>query len=170
MSQTNGRTPPPLATYTFPISGITVSIRPMSQFTIAHIELAARRAIPSPTPPLYTHDFGDGPVQQPNPADPEYQQALKTHRAIISSKVMDGMIELGVEVAIDDVRLDEIKRVMDLIGTPLEEVSDKVAYVKHCCVIDIEKELPALGAAMRGVTEEAVTEHAAAFPGDLPGA
>lgn len=165
-----GRAVPPLATFTFPVSGVTVQIRPMSQFTIAHIEMAARRKFPSPQPPLFTADYGDGPKQEPNPAHPDYQAELKNHKALISGKIMDGMIELGVEVEIDQVRLDEVKRVMELIGTPLDEVSEKVAYVKHCCVVDIAKELPALGAALRGVTEEAVTEHAAAFPGDVQGA
>lgn len=169
MSKTNGRHAPPLPEYTFPVTGITVQLRPMSQFTIAHIEITARRLFPAPDPPVVMVDYGEGPRPEANPSDPAYQQALKDHRGIISGKVMDGMIELGIEVAVDRPRLDEVRRVMALIGTPLDEISEKVAFVKHCCVVDIEKELPALGAALRGVTEEAVAEHAAIFPGDVLG-
>lgn len=165
-----GRAVPPLPDFTF-ASGITVRLRPVSQFTHAHIEITARRKFPPPEPPMYTHDYGDGPVQEPNRGDPAYQQAVSDHNMLIRSKMMDATIELGIEVEIDEARLNEVKRVMELIGTPLDEPSEKIAYVKHCCLIDIEREMPRLMAALRArPTDEEVAEQASTFRGDVPGA
>ena len=145
-----GRAVPDLPEYTF-ANGVVAHLRRVSQFTQAHIEIQARKRTPPPAPPLATVDMGNGPQFEPNPSDPAYQQALQDYQALISSKVMDGTIELGVDVEIDQAALDEIRRVMDLLGTPLCEISDKVAYVKHCCMFDVQTEGPQLADALRAV-------------------
>jgi len=166
-----GRAVPDLPEYTF-ANGVVAHLRRVSQFTQAHIEITTRKRTPAPVPPLATVDMGNGPQFEPNPSDPAYQQALQDYQVFISSKVMDGMIELGVDLEVDQGALDEIVRVMDLLGTPLCEISDKVAYVKYCCMFDIQVEGQQLADALRAVgqpTEEAIQEQVATFPSDLPG-
>jgi hypothetical protein len=165
-----GRAVPALPTYTFS-NGAVAKLHRVSQFTQAHVEIAARKRTPPPAVPLVTVDMGNGPQQEPNPADPAYQQALQEYQVFISSKVMDGSIELGVEIAVDQAALDEVSRVMELLGTPLDEISPKVAYVKYCCMFDIRTEAQQLRDALVAVgqpNEEAIRENVATFSGDLP--
>lgn len=163
--QHQGRHVAPLPTFTFP-TGITVSLRPVSEFTKAHMEMAARKQHPAPQPPIVQTELGP----EANEADPDYEKALATYNAGISMKVMDGTIELAVEVEVDEAELERVKNVMELIGTPLNEISDKVAYVKHCCMVDVERDVTALFGAIQDITgpkEEAVEAAVAMFPGDL---
>lgn len=161
-----GRTVPPreLFDYTFPLSKIPVRYALLSQFTLGHIELQVQKKFPTPHPPMFTFDTDDGPRTEPNPADATYQQALADHRIETIFKVIDGMIELGVEVEVDQDRVDEYKRVMNLLGTPLSEISDKVLYIKHCCAMN-GTEVVALANYMKGVTEEAIQSKQETFPG-----
>lgn len=172
MTKTNGRVVEALATHTF-ANGRAVQIRPVSQFTLAHIEMAARKANPAPPVPVHRVEINGQMIDEPNDADMDYQDALARYNGEINFKVMDGTIELGVEVDVDERELERIKRAMELIGTPLTEVSDKVAYVKHVCMTDVGRDAPGLMRAIQaltGPTPEAVDAHVAMFPDDLPGA
>lgn len=167
--QPRGRTAPALTTFVF-ANGAVATLRPVSQFTQAHIEIQMRKLHTAPEPPLNEVDYGDGKRLEPNPSDPAYEQALQQYRMQISSKVMEATIELGIEVEIDQQALDRVKGLMERMGVPLDEVSDKVAYIKHCCMFDIEHEGPQLADAMRaliGPRQEDVADHLATFPGDV---
>ena len=50
--------------------------------------------------------------------------------------VMDALMELAVDIEIDQAALEKVNATMALIGMPLDEISDKVAYIKHCCITD----------------------------------
>jgi hypothetical protein len=167
-----GRTPPELTTYTFP-NGVNAKLRPISQFTLAHVEIQARKKFPPPDPPMNEVDYGDGKKFEPNYSDPRYEAELKRHSAMIMTKVMDAIIELGMDAEIDREALDRVKSTMEMIGTPLDEISDKVAYLKHCCMFDVETGMSSLMTAMRGLMgprEEDVADHIATFPDLVPGA
>jgi len=167
--QPKGRTVPDLATFTF-ASGATATLRPVSQFTQAHIEIEMRKKHAAPPPPMNEVDYGDGKKLEPNYSDPEYEQAVQRYQALISSKVFEATIELGVEIEVDAAKLERVSAVMERIGTPLDEISDKVAYIKHCCMFDIEHEGPLLAEAMRaliGPRAEDVADHIATFQGDV---
>lgn len=168
MDTLKGRYAPPeeLAEFTFPLSHITVRYRLLSQFTLGHIETSVQKTFLPPPIPTFTYETDDGSRTEPNPADPTYQAALSQYNMDRVFKVLDGMIELAVVVDVDQPRVDELKRVMDMIGTPLHEISDKVVYVKHCCVVDA-MELIALGNKLKGVTEEAIQAKQDTFPGDV---
>src|SRR6185369_9051627 len=112
---------------------------------------------------------GAGPVEQPNPADPAYQRAVAERRGQVNMLVMDKLIELALDIAIDQADLARVKSGMERIGEPLEEISDKVAYIKHCCVTD-GAELGKLSKLIRGELEEATEAAAATFSSDVPGA
>lgn len=168
-----GRAVPALATFTF-ANGAVAVLRPISQFTRAHMEIAARKAHPAPQPPLNAVDYGDGKVvQEPNPADPEYQLALADHQRTIGEAVLEGMLELGVEIAVDTAALDRVRETLAMLGMPLNEKSDKIAYIKHCCVYDVATEGPALREAMEQLItprQGDVDAQLATFPADVPGA
>lgn len=169
--QPKGRAVPDLTTFTF-ASGAVATLRPVSQFTQAHIEIEMRKQHPAPEPPMNEVDYGDGKKLEPNYGDPAYEQALRMHQMLISSKVMEATIELGVEIEVDQVALDRVRLVMERIGVPLDEISDKVAYIKHCCMFDIEHEGPLLADAMRaliGPRQEDVDDHIATFQDDVSG-
>lgn len=158
-------TPEPLPTYTFK-NGAVATVHRIGQMTIAHIAAGAQKKFaPVPVPTFDVDDLKN----QPNPNDPAYQQAVAARGGQVNLAVMDALIELAVEMTIDTAALDTLKATMDLIGMPLAEISDKVAYIKHCCISD-GSELGALGALIRGDIEEASAAAAATFPGDLPGA
>ena len=164
-----GRAVPDLTTYTFH-NGVVATLHPVSQFTMAHVEIQARKAFPPPDPPLNEVNYGDGVRLEPNVTDPDYEQAMREWRMMISYKAFDATMELGVDVEIDADALDRVKRVMAMVGAPLDEISDKVAYIKHCCMYDIQSEMPKLAAALRalaGPQEEDVADHVATFPDNV---
>jgi hypothetical protein len=165
-----GRAVPPLTEYIF-ANGAVAQLRPISQFTRAHIETQARRQHPAPKPPLNEVDYGDGrTVLEPNLADPDYALAMQEYQTTIGYAALEGMIELGVEIAIDAAKLARVADTLARLGMPLNERSDKIAYVKHCCMFDVAVEGPLLvGALQRAITPrpEDVDAHVAAFPGDV---
>jgi hypothetical protein len=161
-------TPEPLPTYTFK-NGAVATIHHIGQMTIAHVAAGIERRTPAVPIPTFTTDMGAGPVEQANPADPAYQKAVAERRGQVNMLLMDKLIELALDIAIDQADLARVKSGMERIGEPLDEISDKVAYIKHCCVTD-GAELGKLGKLIRGELEEATEAAAATFSGDVPGA
>lgn len=161
-----GRAAPAPHTYMFP-NGKVATLHAVSQFTMAHVEIQTRKKWPAPDPPLNEVDYGDGVKKlEPNYSDPRYEAEVQRHSAFIANKVFEATIELGVDLEVDHAALGRIQAVMEAIGTPLEEISDKVAYIKHCCVQDVASEMPKLSAALRDMTgprEEDVADHIATF-------
>jgi hypothetical protein len=95
---------------------------------------------------------------------------LKAYQAELSIHMFDAMAELCVEVDIDERALDRVRGPLQILGLPLDEISDKVAYIKHCCMYDIATETTALMAAIQsliGPREEDVDDHIATFQGNV---
>lgn len=160
-------TPEPLPTHTFK-NGAVATVHRIGQMTIAHIAAGAQKKFAPVPVPTFAVDMGAGLTQEPNPADPAYQRAVAARSNQVNLAVMDALIELAVSITIDVAALDTLKATMDLIGMPLEEISDKVAYIKHCCITDGD-ELGALANLIKGELEVAVDAATATFPRDLPG-
>lgn len=165
-----GRAVPPLATYTF-ANGVVATLHPISQFTMAAIEIGVRKQFPPPQPPLNAVDYGDGVIkQEPNKADPDYEQALRDYQAQYSQKMFAAILDLVADVEIDQAALDRVRITLERHGIALTEASDKVAYITHCCIFDIQEEMPKFMASLRALTgpkEEDVADHVATFPGDV---
>lgn len=157
-------TPEPLPTYTFK-NGAVATVHHIGQMTVAHIATGAQKKFPPI--PIPTFDVDDL-KNQPNPADPAYQQAVALRQGQINLAIMDALMELAVDIEIDPQALGKVQATMDLIGMPLDEISDKVAYIKHCCITD-GSEMAALGNLLRGISDEAVEAAAATFPGNVSG-
>ena len=170
--QPKGRAVPALATFTF-ANGVVAQLRPISQFTRAHIETQARKQHPAPRPPMNEVDYGDErKVLEPNAADPDYALALQEHQVTIGYAALEGMIELAVEIEVDPVELARIADTLARLGMPLDERSDKIAYVKHCCMFDVATEGQALILALQqAITPrpEEVAAQIATFRSDVSG-
>ena len=159
--------PEVLPTYAFK-NGAIATVHRIGQMTIAQIAAGVERKLPPVPIPTFTTDMGAGPVEQPNPASKEYQAAVSERRGRVNMLTMDKLIDLAIDIEIDQQALSRLKAGMERIDEPLNELSDKVAFVKHCCVTD-GSELTKLGALIRGDVEEAAEAAAATFSGDVSG-
>lgn len=160
-------TPEELPTFTFK-NGAVATVHRIGQMTIAQIAAGVEKKTPAVPIPTFTTDMGAGPVEQPNIASKEYQQAVAERRSQINMLVMDKLIDLAIDIEVDQTALTRLKEGMQRIDEPIVEISDKVAFVKHCCVTD-GNELSKLGALIRGDVEEAAEAAAATFSGDVSG-
>jgi len=162
-----GRAVPAPLTHTFP-NGAVATVTQPSQFTMATIEIGVAKKWPRPEPPLAPGVGGD---LEPNAADPGYADAVTAWQTAHQLRVLDALLELYVDVEIDHVALDALAGALDRIGVPLAEISDKVAYIKHICVIDVARDLAPLAMLLRGQlpTEADVQAHADTFPCDVGG-
>lgn len=175
MAQATGRSIPAPLTHTFP-NGDVATLTQLSQFTLANIQVAAQRRVPRPEAPLAP---GVGGELEPNPADPDYAQALQAWEGHLSMMINDLVLDIAVDVQVDDEALERLRRMLERIDAPLDEVSDKVAYIKHICLAGIpdetllQAELIALLSLITGKaapTEADVQAHVATFSGDVGGA
>jgi hypothetical protein len=168
LRRSKGRMVEPLPTYRFK-NGAVATIHHIGQMTIAHVAAGAEKKIPKIPVPTFMEDLGEGPKPKPNPTDHAYQQAVASRGGQVNLAVMDALIELAVEVEIDHAALDRLNATMELIGMPLDEVSEKVAFIKHCCITD-GSELGKLANLIKGELEEAVEAATATFSSDIPAA
>lgn len=175
-----GRAAPPLPEFTFPDSGVTVSIRKMGPFTLDLVRTSLLEKHQPPSPPMVEVNYGteDKPEMklEANPADPAYKEQLAAYEVEIAEKSGREVIEAIIENAVVvDVDLEEVKsaRVMlERLGTDPEEVvrmSDHAVYVKHVC-IKSSKDLTQLQEVVLGESipsEAAVRRHEDTFRGEV---
>lgn len=164
-----GRATPPPRTHTFP-NGAVATVRRMSQFTAASLEIALRKQYPPPEPPLVAGAHGD---MEPNEADPTYERELAAWQQQQQFRLIDALLEYAIDIEVDQDALGLVRGFFDRLGLPFDEVSDTVAYIKHCCIEDIERDLTPLADLIRGTlapTEADVQAHVATFSGDVGGA
>lgn len=164
-----GRVAPDQLTYTFP-NGAKGIVHPLSQYTIANLEIATRKQFPPPPVPLAP---GVGGEPQPNEADPDYEVALRVYGGEHQTRLMDRLFDVAIDVQVDDQELERLSRAMERVGAPIEEFSDKVAYIKHCCLVNMgtfEHDMQALASLITGQavpTEADVQAHVETFQGDV---
>jgi len=160
-------TPEPLPTYTFK-NGAVAHVHRVGQMTIAHIAATVEQQIAKPPTPTFIEDIGNGPQEHPNPANKDYQAALVVRQGKVNLAVMDALIDLAVDIDVDPSEVERVNSSMERIKMPLSEVSDKVLFIKHCCVTD-GSELGALSKLIQGNLEVAVEAQTATFSGDVSG-
>lgn len=156
-----------LPTYTFK-NGAVATIHAIGQMTIAHIAAGIEKKMPAVPIPTFTTDLGNGPIEQPNIASPDYLKAVEERKGRINMLTMEKLLDLAVDITIDKEALQRLTAGLERIGEPLDEISAKVAYIKHVCITD-GNELTALSALIRGDVEEAARAAEATFSSDLPG-
>jgi hypothetical protein len=176
-----GRVVPPLPEHTFQGSGITVRFRrigPMAQQRLAQQIMLDD---PEPVPPMVKTELGE----EPNPADPAHDRALKAWQARTFVKLNQQLLVLAAlecEVTIGDAEKEEIarrQRYLKAVGMPWEPNADlddreneRVFYILYiaCAESDDLSEFGQVVMKRSLPTEAAVAQHIETFPGDVPGA
>lgn len=165
-----GRIPPP-PEFTFPDSGITVGLRRFAPDTQDTIARELTRQHPPPPIPIVETELGD----EPNPADPDYQQALSRYFQQQAVDVAARMVELALRrivVEVDSEAVNQLKADMAAIGTPLpEDMDDHTIYLRHIC-ISSTYDLTSMMAYLQRrsmPTEAVVQEFLESFRRDVPG-
>jgi hypothetical protein len=170
------RTVPPLPTVTLPESGYTVEFRPIGPLTINEISKAVRKELPAPEVPLNEVTGLDGkPTQEPNEADPEYQQALAAHEQTVGAEIGRRMMRLiARRIAMTEADAEVVQQIradMLEVGVDLEP-DDADVFLNHVLIGGTEDIQALQAAVMRRSqpTQEAIQEKAADFPGEVPAA
>lgn len=132
---TKGREVPELPEFRFE-SGYSVHIQKVSPFLATEVA----RAFPPPPPPKNEVDYGDGPVFEENPDDPDYQEALKAHQATLAEKIGRIALKRGLVINLTD---DEIQALLTKTQTEIkeeegieiifEEKNPRIAYLLYIC-------------------------------------
>lgn len=178
---TNGRQAgraAPLPTFTFPDSGITVSLRrlaPGTQEQILHAvesDAAWCAAHPKPEPPLQAVTDLEGKTEQiPNPDEPGYIQALDAYTSALVAELGERLLALAlrqVVVEVDEAAVKRLRDDMAAIGAPFPaDADDREIYISRICISSVF-DLSALLAYIQGrsgPTGAAIAQHRAMFPG-----
>ncbi len=177
-----GRAAPPLPSFTFPGSGITVQIRRLGPFTLDAINQKVREERRPPKPPRTMVNYGteekpESKIEE-NQADPDYKQALADYEVEVQDasgrKIIDTIIEHAVIVEVDDDEVSNMRAFLLDLGMSQEEVdrtSDHSIYIKHVCIKTGEDltELQRFVIGESMPTEERVQAHEDAFRSEVPG-
>lgn len=134
-----GRAVPPLPAFTFPDSGVTVGLRRFAPDTQDQIARALQRENPAPqVPTVEGVENADGTFElEPNPADPDYQQAISKYLQWLALETSKKMVDLALrrmEVEVDQAAVDALRADMAAIGTPIEDDDDRMVYIRHICI------------------------------------
>lgn len=173
----------PLPSFTFPDSGITVSLRRLAPDTQQHIARAVEgdaewgAAHPRPEPPMQPVTDLEGKEELvPNPEEPEYKKRLSEYVMALNIEIGNRLLALALRQIVVDVDAEAVKSLrddMDAIGAPIpDEVSDEEVYIHRICIssiFDIQV-LLAYIQGHSGPTEAAIARHRATFSGEIPGA
>jgi hypothetical protein len=167
-----GRGVPALPQFTFPDSGIAVGLRRLAPDTQDQITRALMRETPAPPIPVVETELGE----EPNPADPDYQQALSIYMQHIGMEASTKMFELAmrrIEVEVDQAAVDRYKEDMAAIGIALDpDLDDRAIYIRCICIsstIDLAAMLAYLQRRSMP-TEVAVQEYLDSFQRHVQGA
>lgn len=143
-------------------------ITPVSIQLIQDVEAT----IEEPQPPMWANPEKDG-REEPNPSDPEYLRARARATRQRNIAVMDAMVMMGVELVEglpeDDSWLDKIKqlekrKMLSLESFDLDDPIDREFLYKRYVIAN--GEVIELISKAAGVSEEAVREAEASFPGN----
>ena len=137
--RTKGRAAP-LPAFTFPDSGITVGVRRFSPDLQDTIARAYTRDHPAPLPPMV-----EGAIegeQEPNPADPDYEQALNKYFQGVTLFVSQKMLELAFDSIVIQESDEEmvaavaaLRAQMEKIGAPIDpDLDDRAVYIRFICI------------------------------------
>lgn len=137
---TTGRYVPKLAEFTFPDSGITVSLRKVSPSLRTDIDAAIRRKYPVPDPPMQAaaEGFGDA-APQPNYADPDYRKLVAAWQIEHTKRLGDALLRLViadyVEIDADELvaAVAELRQRMAAHGLGLPDEDDKYLFLTRIC-------------------------------------
>lgn len=168
----------PLPTFTFPDSGITVSLRRLAPDTQQQIAQAVEGDLdwvakhPKPEPPLQMVTNLEGKEELiANPEEPEYKKQSESYLAALANEIGERMIALALRQIVVDVDTDAVQQLRDdmiAVSAPFpDETPDEEIYIRRICISSVF-DLQALLAYIQGrsgPTEAAVARHRAMFQG-----
>jgi len=118
-----------LKTFTCKDTGVVLQIQNVGSALVTQL----RRDFPPPQAPLQEVDYGDGNKKmEPNPAAPEYVQALAQYAIDFEDKLQRLVIKRGVVLTLTEEQKQEIQDLREFYRTEYgKEISydDKMAYI-----------------------------------------
>jgi hypothetical protein len=120
------------------------------------------KAYPDPKPPLAP---GIGGEMQPNPADPDYIQAIEEHTTMRQLIMNDLLLDLGIadDFEIDQEAVDRYRAKMRRASIELPD-DDRMLYIKYCCMTQNDDfEIYQAIRSYDSPSEEAIAEAATMF-------
>lgn len=159
--------------FTCPDTGIKLPIRKVSPDLIQRLEKKIRTETTEPKPPLQTVDYGNGPVQEANWAEPGYLAAHEAWEREVNQKMQeqsqDMLLYLGVvkHIKLDDemlAQVQEMREDADRFGLELDK-DDKSVWVRNIALGTVEDLTDLVNRIIRRSqpTEEAVEEAQSRF-------
>jgi len=140
--------PAEITFFTVPDTQVAIPVRKVSYALLQEVQSSERRKYPAPRPPVNTVDYGEGEVQEPNLAAPDYLAALKAHEEALNARLETAtrrlLIKRGVTPFLDwsddkQAAVDELRAEMrDEFGTEIEEKDDKVVWVTFIALGSME--------------------------------
>ena len=156
-----------LTAFTFKDTGVKVQIKKVSPLLVVELQ----KAFPPPTPPRQRVQIGDEWTEEPNPAHPDYTEAMGRYSQEMEMRVRRLLINRGVVIPEDGndwkAEVTELRAFwLDTYGKELEG-DDKTVYISNIAVGTDQDLSDLLTAIMqRGQpTEEVVAAAKASFPG-----
>lgn len=122
-------------TYTFKDTGEIVELRKVSPLLLIKL----RERYPQPKPPLQLVDYGDDDKKmEPNPAHPDYLEALAQYEQDMERRARDLLIRRGVVVQWTDEKrkaLEDLRTFWrDSYEADMPAEDDTVAYVSYLAI------------------------------------
>lgn len=121
------RSVPPKPTFTFSNGAVATLERVGPLFA-----MPIMKAYPDPEPPMAPGINGE---MQPNPADPEYEEALARHQEWRANKIQDAIMDACIsdDFVIDQDAVDRVLRIYARAGITIDE-DQRMIYIKYCCL------------------------------------
>ena len=173
-----GRRVPPLPTYTFASSEVTVGIRRLGPFTMDEIRKKLLKDRKPPKPPVVTVPIGEMAVMMPeeHPDDPTYKREKAEYDVWLQTTVAEHMLNLMINYCIVcDVEpevVEEKRGMLAMIDPAInDEYSDREIYIRYY-LLGTPTELQEVQQFILGQsmpTPEAVQAHIDTFPSDVSG-
>lgn len=120
--------------FEFRDTGVTVYIRKVSPMLVVELQ----KAFPPPVPPRQRVEIGGEFVEEPNPAHPDYLDAMKAYNVEFEQRVRKLLINRGVIIPeVNTTWKDEVAELrqfwLDTYGKELEG-DDKSLYISYLAV------------------------------------
>lgn len=156
--------------YTFPSSGITVTIQRVSAQMLADYRIRLRRKNPPPVPPKQTVNIAGENVESENPSDPDYQAALAKYEVEMGKREFEYFI--GNTLVLSDTDRQLIKEYRDFQLSHWDVTFDEpdwYVFLWHLAALDPKDfdEFQRIALSMSRPTREAVENAKATFRGVL---
>lgn len=174
-----GRKVPPLPTFTFPTSGITVSVRRLGPFVMDDIQQRLKKERAAPKPPMVSVEVGEERVRllEANPRDPayvrEYQEWLEWLNNESARRLIDLMLHYCIVCEPDLEAVAEARLARKLIDNDdtVDDASDLEIYARFV-LVQSPQDLTTFQSFVLSQsmpTEAVVQEHLETFPPTVPG-